>query len=50
METREDYLLKLASVLNEIGSDQHVTIRGRYIGRAFGGTGAISLCLPLGRA
>jgi hypothetical protein len=29
METREDYLLRLASVLDDVGADQQVIIRER---------------------
>ncbi|WP_247447706.1 hypothetical protein [Bradyrhizobium sp. 197] len=43
MEQREDYLLRLASVLEDIGADQQVTIRDRYIEQAFGGNGALAL-------
>ncbi len=37
METREHYLLRLASVLDGIGADQQVIIPNRYIEHAFGG-------------
>lgn len=43
MEQREDYLLQLASVLDDIGADQQVIIRERYIEHAFGGNGALAL-------
>jgi hypothetical protein len=43
MEQREDYLLRLASVLEDIGADQQVIIRDRYIEQAFGGHGALAL-------
>jgi hypothetical protein len=43
MEQREDYLLRLASVLDDIGADQQLTIRGPYIEQAFGGNGAFAL-------
>lgn len=46
MDTREDYLLRLASVLVNIGADQQVIIRGRYIEHAFGGSGALDLQSP----
>ncbi|MET3997407.1 glutathione synthase/RimK-type ligase-like ATP-grasp enzyme [Bradyrhizobium sp. S3.9.2] len=43
METREDFLLKLATVLDDVGSNQKLIIRDRYIERAFGGTRAIAI-------
>lgn len=43
METREDYLLQLASVLDHVGADQQVIIRDRYIEYAFGGNDALAL-------
>ena len=43
MDSREEDLLRLASVLDSIGADEHLIIRDRYIERAFGGTGAIAL-------
>ncbi|WP_426608745.1 hypothetical protein [Bradyrhizobium sp. McL0616] len=43
METREDYLLRLASVLDDIGTDQQLIIRDRYIELAFGGPRAIAI-------
>jgi hypothetical protein len=43
METREDFLLKLATVLDDVGSNQKLIIRDRYIERAFGGTPAIAI-------
>jgi hypothetical protein len=46
METREEYLLRLASVLDDIGADQQVIIRERYIEHAFGGKGAIAAAEP----
>jgi hypothetical protein len=46
METREDCLLRLVSVLDDIGADQQVIIRERYIEHAFGGKGAIALQRP----
>jgi hypothetical protein len=43
MEQRDDYLLRLASVLDDIGADQQVIIREHYIEHAFGGKGALAL-------
>jgi hypothetical protein len=43
METREEYLLRLATVLDDIGADQKLIIRDRYIERAFGETRAIAI-------
>ncbi|MET4627646.1 hypothetical protein ABIB83_004669 [Bradyrhizobium sp. I1.8.5] len=43
METREDYQLRLASILDDIGADQQVIIRDRVIEHAFGGNGALAL-------
>jgi hypothetical protein len=43
METREDYLLRLASVLDDVGADQQVIIRDRYIEHAFGGNDPLAL-------
>lgn len=43
MEQRDDYLLRLARVLDDIGADQQVLIRERYIEHAFGGNGALAL-------
>ncbi|CUT98355.1 hypothetical protein CDS [Bradyrhizobium sp. G22] len=43
METREDFLLRLAGVLDEIGADQQVIIHSRYVEHAFGGRGAIAI-------
>lgn len=43
METREDYLLRLASVFDDIGARQQVIIRDRYIEHAFGGKGGLAL-------
>jgi hypothetical protein len=43
METRDDYLLRLATVLDEIAADEKLTIRDRYIERAFGETRAIAI-------
>lgn len=34
METREDFLLKLATVLDDVGSNQKLIIRDRCIERA----------------
>ncbi|MET4483218.1 hypothetical protein ABIB66_007785 [Bradyrhizobium sp. F1.13.3] len=43
METRQDYLLRLASVLDDVGADRQVIIRDRYIEYAFGGNDALAL-------
>ena len=43
METREDYLLRLASVLDVLAMDERLIVRGRYIERAFGGTRALAI-------
>ncbi|EIG63639.1 hypothetical protein Bra1253DRAFT_00137 [Bradyrhizobium sp. WSM1253] len=42
METRDNYLLRLASVLDDVGADQQVIIRDRYIEYAFGGNDALA--------
>ena len=43
METREDYLLRLARVLDGLAMDERLIVRDRYIERAFGGTRAIAI-------
>jgi hypothetical protein len=43
VEKREDYLLRLASVLEDVEADQQVIIRDRYIGYAFWGNDALAL-------
>jgi hypothetical protein len=43
METREDYLLRLASVLDVLAMDERLIVRGRYIERAFGATRALAI-------
>jgi hypothetical protein len=43
VEKREIYLVRLASVLDDIGADQQVIIRDRYIQHAFGGNDALAL-------
>ncbi|MET3997765.1 hypothetical protein ABID65_009448 [Bradyrhizobium sp. S3.9.2] len=43
METRENYLLRLAKALDAIGADQKLIIRERYFERAFGNTRALAI-------
>lgn len=46
METREDHLLRLASVLDALGADERLIVRYRLIERAFSGNGAMQLQRP----
>ncbi|WP_038957274.1 hypothetical protein [Bradyrhizobium japonicum] len=43
METREDYLLRLASGLEGLATDERLIVRDPYIERAFGGTRALAI-------
>lgn len=43
METREEYLLRLASFLDVLAMEERLIVRDRYIERAFGGTRAIAI-------
>jgi hypothetical protein len=43
METREDFLTRLAAVLDGLEMAQGLKVKARYIERAFGGTGAIAI-------
>ena len=43
METREEFLIRLAAVLDGLEMDQELKVKARYFERAFGGTGAIAI-------
>lgn len=43
METREDYLLRLASGLEGLATDERLIVRDPYIERAFGSTRALAI-------
>jgi hypothetical protein len=43
METREEFLTRLAAVLDGLGMEHGLKIKERSVERAFGGTGAIAI-------
>jgi hypothetical protein len=43
METPEELLVRMASALDGLESDTGLVVPGRYMERAFGGTGAIAI-------
>ncbi|KJC34404.1 hypothetical protein [Bradyrhizobium sp. LTSP857] len=43
MDTREEFLIRLASVLDGLGMEQGLKVKEQSVERAFGGTGAIAI-------
>jgi hypothetical protein len=43
METREEFLIRLAAILDGLGMEQGLKVKEPYVERAFGGTGAIAI-------
>lgn len=50
METREEYLIRLAGVLDDLGAGQQLVFRERYVERAFGSSRALAIAEAFARA